>query len=79
MIEFISLLIFEVIFVSILDIQLAIMIENEIIVRNESSRKIKLPPKIIGIFHFTKKDDFLEISVSLSFVLEVGTSSFIAA
>ena len=77
--EFISLLIFEVIFVSILDIQLAIMIENEIIVRNENSRKIKLPPKIIGIFHFTKKDDFLEISIFFSFVLKVGTSTFIAA
>ena len=77
--EFISLLIFEVIFDSILDIQLSIMIEKEIIVRKENSRKIKLPPKIIGIFHFTKKDDFLEISVFVSFVIEVGTSSFIAA
>jgi len=78
--ELISLLIFEVIFISILEIQLAITIERDIVRNENSSSKIKLP-KIIGFFHFMKKqgDFFFEISTLLfSFVVKLWTSTFIA-
>lgn len=71
--ELISLLIFEVIFISILEIQLAITIERDIVRNENSSSKIKLP-KIIGFFHFMKKqgDFFFEISTLLfSFVVKL--------